>query len=304
MINDILPPDFNWKIYVLLNNDIRHIKDKTKAIEHYLNHGKKEKRIYNMPSDFNWKTYIFLNNDIHHITEKEKAIKHYLNHGIIEKRLYKFKIPFDFNWKTYISLNSDIKHITDQEKAINHYLNHGITEKRLYKIVDYNKDLHNSPNNNLPNNNEPIITRHDNLNTYSCLDEKDVLFSKLHFEKKYKQYDVNNDILDTLDTFILVIDFNNGGGGTTIFLNMIVSKFKKHQTFVIARNCNGELHININEEYILDKKYNTEESLQFIEKYKAKISQVFVNHLLSHDKTFINKLFTITTIMLDFILIP
>jgi hypothetical protein len=46
-----------------------------------------------------------------------------------------------------------------------------------------------------------------------------------------------------MQDFILVLDFNNGGGGTTFFINTIVSKYKYNQTFVIARQIDKLLHL-------------------------------------------------------------
>jgi len=127
------------------------------------------------------------------------------------------------------------------------------------------------------------------------------------FNKKnelFLQYKIDNDILNSLNNFILIIDFQNGGGGTTIFLNTIVSKYKYKQTFLIARNYDGMLHLNINEEYELIKKYNNDESLLFLENYKDKISKIFINHTIGHCDNFINKLFNlnkfITTITHDY----
>ena len=54
--------------------------------------------------------------------------------------------------------------------------------------------------------------------------------------KNFLEYKLNINFLDNLKNFILIIDFNNGGGGTSFFINAIISKYKNYQTFVIARN--------------------------------------------------------------------
>ena len=128
--------------------------------------------------------------------------------------------------------------------------------------------------------------------SFNEINVKDILFTKrintnIHEHLKYK---IENEQLNTLDNFILIIDFNHLGGGTTIFLDTIVSIYKKNQTFVIARNCDRMLHLNINEEYDLSYKYSELESINFLKQYKNKISKIFINHLLGHSDLFISEL--------------
>jgi hypothetical protein len=73
----------------------------------------------------------------------------------------------------------------------------------------------------------------------------------------------------------------------------IIQKYKKYSTFVIVRNINGLLHVNINEEYTIKKKYDLIESINFLEKYKNVIDKIFVNHLLGHNSVFIEKIFNL-----------
>ena len=80
-----LPNDFNWEMYISLNSDLNHIKDKTSAITHYLNHGIAENRNY----------------------KKMETIKKYqkymnINKGSIQDKYD--KLPNYFDWKTYIYL--------------------------------------------------------------------------------------------------------------------------------------------------------------------------------------------------------
>lgn len=105
----------------------------------------------------------------------------------------------------------------------------------------------------------------------------------------FLKYKVNNDILNNINKFILVIDFPNIGGGTSFFLNTIISKYKHFTTFVIVRNINGLLHININEEYDLIDKLTLNESLNFIDHYSSKITKIFINHVYLHEQIFIDQ---------------
>lgn len=52
---------------------------------------------------------------------------------------------------------------------------------------------------------------------------KDILYSK-----NYNYPEISNNILDTIDDFILIIDMPNMGGGVTFFMDTITSYYKKN----------------------------------------------------------------------------
>jgi hypothetical protein len=117
---------------------------------------------------------------------------------------------------------------------------------------------------------------------------KDILYCK-----NYSYPIISNDILDTIGEFIFIVDMPNMGGGVTFFMDTITSYYKKTVNIVIARNFKKMLHLYINNEYILEAKYNVDESITFIEKYQHKIKKILFNHTIDHQKRFIDKLFTI-----------
>jgi hypothetical protein len=173
--------------------------------------------------------------------------------------------------------------------------------KEKEKEKEKQKESINNTNNNNYNflkkfntiKNTTIKNTNQNFNTY--IENKDVLFTKLYTSdtNEHKMCKINNDILDILDNFILIIDFPNFGGGTTFFLNTIVTHFKNNNVFIIARNFNNMLQLSINDEYELINKYNTVESIHFLNEYKNKINKIFVNHTINHNKDFLNELFLI-----------
>lgn len=126
------------------------------------------------------------------------------------------------------------------------------------------------------------------MNNISFINNKDILFSKF-----YNFPTISNDILDTIDDFILIVDFPNLGGGVTFFMDTITSYYKKNSILVIVRSYEKMLHVFINNEYILETKYDVDESILFIEKYRYKIKKILFNHTLHHQKQFIDKLFSI-----------
>lgn len=137
----LLPPDFNWKQYILLNPDLENagITSEQYAVEHFLTYGIKENRKYmssdtkhKIPENFNPKLYKFLNSDLINLTDLQ-ATQHYIEHGQKENRAYITTFNFDNNFdpRLYKIFNPDLAHLTDNQ-AIQHYAEHGNKEGRVY----------------------------------------------------------------------------------------------------------------------------------------------------------------------------
>ena len=146
-ISDIIPNDFDPIIYKNINPDLYHLSEQ-ELINHYINYGMEEERIYkenqskppnkiippnkNIPEDFNPSTYKLLHLDLKDFSDKE-AINHYIKYGKKEGRKYILDIiPKDFNPIVYRNINSDLHHLSEPE-LISHYIHYGIIEKRNYK---------------------------------------------------------------------------------------------------------------------------------------------------------------------------
>jgi hypothetical protein len=138
---------FDWETYIELNTDLKElgVSDREVAYNHWINHGKKEGRLYS----FDWCTYIKNYNLINQsIDTKSKAIEHWLNNG---KPDYNNKnTNYDeelFDWKYYVETNSDLSHIKNSEMAWNHWITYGKNEGRQtnnFKWTNYllaNNDL-------------------------------------------------------------------------------------------------------------------------------------------------------------------
>jgi hypothetical protein len=221
---------------------------------------------------------------------EEDFIYHYINYGFQENRPY--KLPDDFNWETYRLMNPDLHKFSKKERLINHYINYGFQENRPYKNININDELF--PFDNFYKENSQLLyTKQETSTDFSTIHSDDIIITRKFGSNNFLKYKATNDILYSFKDFILVLDFHNAGGGTTFFLNTIVSKYKFNQTFVIARNYNGYIHLNINDETELITKYNLEESLVFVDNFKERISKIFINHLLNHDRIFIQKINTL-----------
>jgi hypothetical protein len=232
-----LPKNFYWKTYLKLNKDLNQNIQKWDAINHYLEHGIIEGRQYCIffPKNFNWEAYIYLNPDLRGLTSKTDCVSHYLKEGYFENRKYEILLPDDFNWEYYLENNKELKNdIKSEEMAIKHYLKKGFFQNRIYsKIIDPTKELFDLPKyylNEKYDNNNLVIYKDDLL--FDQLHEHEILqtiqFCKnLDINTSFLKYSVDEEVLNKLKSFVLVIDFYNGGGGTTFFLNTIISKYKK-----------------------------------------------------------------------------
>jgi hypothetical protein len=81
----MLPPDFHWTTYLLLNPDVAQASlTKSFAESHYRKYGSREKRKYKSyhPSMiFDWKFYIFHNPELKFLKNEEQAFRHYFLTG-------------------------------------------------------------------------------------------------------------------------------------------------------------------------------------------------------------------------------
>jgi len=132
--------------------------------------------------------------------------------------------------------------------------------------------------------NEEIIT--------NCLSENKIIkTANLRPTHKINGKYFMNSNQDSINKFILIVDFPNLGGGCTFFINSIISRYKGLSNFVIARSYHDKVIFNINEMYEIGTEYDVEGSIKFLKTKKNKISKIFINHTLDHNNDFINNLF-------------
>jgi hypothetical protein len=89
--------NFNWESYVNNYSDLKYIKTKDEAWEHWINHGKNEDRFFLADNCidfdiFDWRYYIEINLDLKYIKTKDEAWEHWINYGKNEDRPYKKKV--------------------------------------------------------------------------------------------------------------------------------------------------------------------------------------------------------------------
>ena len=219
-----------------------------------------------------------------------------------------------FDWKQYLENYEDLRRagIHTKNNAWKHWIQYGNKEGRtFYKIQQksveslcdikienityenfdwkqyFKKIREQNPFNKITIENKIVNISSDN---FTCINEEDIVITK-HLKIDYKFTKINNNELDILKNYILVVDFPNIGGGTTHFLNTIISKYKFYNTFVIARNFDNMIVLTINDDYELNNRLTQKEAVLFLENQKNKIDKIFVNHTLSQNKIFLDKIY-------------
>ena len=302
-----LEKDFDWKQYIDNYKDLRDagISTEKSATEHWIHNGKKEGRTYyklnenQLENDFDWKQYIDNYKDLRDagiLTEKS-AIEHWIHNGKKEGRTYyklnENQLEKDFDWKQYIDNYKDLRDagILTEKSATEHWIHNGKKENRHYYRFDINyfkkvyvNDIFNKK---LKLKNITIIKSDNEMNS---LDESNVLITKHYNRLNFNPEKIDIEYIDYIDNFILIVDFFNGGGGTTQFINHIVSNYKMNKIFLIVRNYSNKIIFTINDEYEINTGFNDSGAINFLKKNVNKIEKIFVNHTLGHSIDFLNEL--------------
>ena len=182
--------------------------------------------------------------------------------------------------------NNILKVKQDYEKKVKEYCENNLFN--AFINISLNQDIYtlqNYPENNISNDNISIIDNHSDDTKIHCNNIKNI--SNYELFRSIRKINYQN--FKLIDSFILVIDFPNWGGGTSFFLNTILSKYKFNQTFLIARNFNNKVEFNLNNDFVLDTVYDLSQSILFLKKNKNKISKIFINHILEHNDLFIDE---------------
>ena len=313
-----IPADFIWRNYLELNIDLPRGFNEEDCKNHFLNLGRYENRNYRIqiPTDFNWQVYKELNQDLPYDFGEKDCKNHFLTFGFSEKRIFKkseLQSVNDFYIQLMYIICSFYLTFNKFKQFVLLYLNNNnnlILDKEQESKPEDFTPLKNSNGTPFDSSTKlPKILDSVEFVNYDYLDCNLLLNTQKFYQESenFLQFKIDKSELDNLNDFILIVDFQNGGGGTTHFLNCIVSKYKIYQTFVIARNYDNLLHLNINEEYEVKYKYSLTESIDFLNIYKNKISKIFINHIQGHNKLFLDKLFDLNipviTITHDYLII-
>ena len=122
----------------------------------------------------------------------------------------------------------------------------------------------------------------------NSIDENNILITKNFNVLNFKPELVDNNYINYIDNFILIVDFNNLGGGTTQFINRIVSNYKMHKPLLIVRNYSNKIIFTINDEYEINICFNNISAIQFLQNKSNCIEKIFINHTIEHNIEFLN----------------
>ena len=245
----------SWILYINKNDDLKGIiNNEFDAFNHYIKHGKKEKRdLYKLNIDirnFNWDLFEYdFYNKINNLNLKNKndALIHFKNIGYKLNLLHDIKhsnLYFNYDWEKYISDNDDLENF-NYNKAFLHYIEYGEKEKRkIYKKDDINSKLENFnwkfyliANNDLISNdvtNKDKAINHFKKNGF----KEDRLYSNYHYllyinydwEKYSSMYKLNKNGLDSFKHYL------KNGIDTKHKIYYSINKKNLYQKFFIKFN--------------------------------------------------------------------
>ena len=161
-------------------------------------------------------------------------------------------------------------------------------EEKLYLKVKIKNDKNDkNDENDLVQENLPNII---NTDFGGYLNEKHIHFTRKMYTENSDFLAVMNKIdINNISDCVLIIDFFNGGGGTTQFINYIISKYKYYNNFLVVRNIDKKIYLTLNDDYLIDILNSEQEFFMFIE--NINIIQIFVNHLLGFSNGFLYELY-------------
>lgn len=156
------------------------------------------------------------------------------------------------------------------EKLYNHIIKYNYGDKLNYDLSKFN------------------VTRYESTDEDFELNLSDIILTTKMNDPYFRQFAIINNLDNYANnSLILIIDMPNWGGGTTRFMNTIVSMYKKTVNLLIARSFNNKVHFYINDEIKLANEYDEINSVTFLHDNEHKINKIFVNHSIQHSKEFL-----------------
>lgn len=307
--------NFNWRHYIIANPELIEQNKITQedAYEHWITLGYHEKLpLYK--NDFDWKIYAEINTDLrdHNIIEENRILDHWIRHGYNEGRAYKID---NFDWLFYIAFNCLYNgHITTETQAVLHWLRNGkhntISHTTLNTCYQYMKEYDYSCVN------MNVASQFNGLKTYDVLynqsnansiglDQCYLYTIQTRNTPMFRNLEkIDIDQLNKYKAFLFIVDFPCFGGGCTMFLSSIISRYKEYVDFLIVRTFNNKIHWYINDEQILIHPTGIDDACELLKTLKSKIKKIFVNSIIGHSKQLLDAVFAmkkhISTITHDF----
>jgi hypothetical protein len=242
-------PEFDYIFYKEYYTDLASLSN-FEASQHYKCTGKSEGRFSNKnkfrefvgDKNFDVDFYKENNLDLQHLN-KDQLILHYKQCGHGEIR--NFSPRFVSNNNLFFSASFDICH---------------------HDYIFYSTDKNYFPHSQIEHHNNNEVTQYLPLRNLK------------HTYQNIKPQFYHLSSLDNLTNFVLVLDFNNHGGGTNFFINSVISKYKMKQTFLILRPFNDTLiQIFVNDDY-QHNSMSIKDMIHFLRNKEQNIEKIFINH--------------------------
>ena len=274
-----IPNDFNWKLYLEINTDLPRYYAEHDCINHYLNYGQFENRIYKKVdfSSIVCSSQDYMNQDLYYL--------------LLNCIKYKFGEEFDFNniRENTLKINEIVINQSNEYMKLNKksYLFSELNKNEISTYdVEYSSDMNH--NNEKNDQGDP---RDDN--NFDIFDEDDD-GSDLH---KINYSEINS-LLNIFNSFILILDLSeNYGGGLRTFINNIINKYSKKNNFLILRPNETNININSYNIYINDtivcSNLDNSQIVNFITNNKSKIKKIFFNHIIDFSKNLLQFLISL-----------
>jgi hypothetical protein len=296
-INTEVPIDFDWEEYLDINKDLPRNYTEEQCINHFLNFGLDEKRLYKtlpLPEDFIWKLYLDLNMDLPRNYTEKQCINHFLNYGIYEKRHYK-------EVQNLATLFFSYSHFIEVD-IFNILLQHIKLRKKIQYLPDKITSSHNQINKIIENYSNSYLKKYSILNkpdvsmTDNNVDEFSLILDKDHINsfsdfKKIEYTDFIN-LINIYSSFIFILDLPESyNGGTKVFINNITYKYSQHNNFLFLRPNNNLYNIYISDIKIVE--LSVSQIINIINTYKSKIDKFFLNHTILFSQDLLKFIFSL-----------
>jgi hypothetical protein len=215
------------------------------------------------------------------------------NNSYTLEKVFKYMNEFvagRFKCSEYLKLNADLAEcFHSYEEAVNHWVTYGIKENRIFNFDMINMDYTDFLNMKFYNKLYDLKTTYISTINYSCKISNEIAYTKIkmgQFIENIPKTPMDN--LINYNSFIFIVDFPMFGGGTTIFLNTIISKYKETQTFLIYRRFEDQNYFFINDEILLERGFNDDEFINILNTVSSKINKIFINSIIGHNKNLLD----------------
>jgi hypothetical protein len=207
----------------------------------------------------------------------------------------KIKLTLYISANNYIDLIKIRKFLKNYEYLLKNYKNYNI----YYKGFFYKNDINNDTKNiNIQNIDYFVSIKRNKIENTELFTNSNGFNNKINinefikFIKKSKYNNLTDFLEKSKKTNFLVIDMILCNGGAYMYLQNLISKYKKNINFLILREFNNVYCLTVNDDIYLNI-YNLEDFDIEYKKNEKKINNIFINSIVTNSKEFNNYIFSL-----------